>query len=250
MAVTICKDGKSLITSTLLTTSMPSLEFYRLYAGRGTSGQLLRDEPSLFMANNNLVYADFCLPHGIYTFQRGMSQSDEGLSFPAGHSLSVDLGTLRFEMGHVPQSAPVSGATMVFSSLLPFQINYDDWRVYRSATAVPANWNANDFDDAAWDVVKAADIGIVGARHLLRAPLVRDPLGGLPRAEHPHQVHRRYGRLLQRPPRGALQPARDLPRGDVRLGAARLHRLLQVPRDSAHFGQRGGQEHDGLRGAP
>ena len=161
MAVTICKDGKSLITSTLLTTSMPSLEFYRLYAGRGTSGQLLRDEPSLFMANNNLVYADFCLPHGIYTFQRGMSQSDEGLSFPAGHSLSVDLGTLRFEMGHVPQSAPASGATMVFSSLLPFQINYDDWRVYRSATAVPANWNANDFDDAAWDVVKAADIGIV-----------------------------------------------------------------------------------------
>ena len=160
MAVTICKDGKSLITCTLRTSSTPGMEFYKVYAGRGTTGTVVREESSLFMANNNVVYADFCLMHNIYTFQRGINQGGDGLSFPAGHSLSVDLGSLRYELGHVPESASASG-NMVFSSFLPFQINYDDWHVYRSAAPVASNWNANDFDDVAWDVVKATEIGLV-----------------------------------------------------------------------------------------
>ena len=164
MAITICKGDHSLITWTMYTSSMPSLQFFTVYNGRGTTGTVVRDEPSLFMASNNYVYADFCLPHAIYTFETGIQQVDGGLPFPNGHSISVDIGTLRFDLGMIGDGLAPNKRTMSFSSFLPFQINYDDWRVYRSNTAVAEGWNTVDFDDSTWDLIKASEIGIVAPR--------------------------------------------------------------------------------------
>ena len=40
-------------------------------------------------------------------------------------------------------------------SCLPFQIHYDDWRVFNSASVVSEDWKAVDFDDSTWSAVKA-----------------------------------------------------------------------------------------------
>lgn len=44
-------------------------------------------------------------------------------------------------------------------SCLPFQIHYDDWRVFNSASVVSEDWKAVDFDDSTWSTVKAAVMG-------------------------------------------------------------------------------------------
>ena len=44
-------------------------------------------------------------------------------------------------------------------SCLPFQIYYDDWRVFNSESVVREDWNAVDFDDSTWSAVKAVDMG-------------------------------------------------------------------------------------------
>ena len=84
---------------------------------------------------------------------------NDGWSAPAGYYLSVDVGALKFATGLVYDSniSPIH-PTVSFSSYLPFQVNYDDWKVNTSGT-VSANWNEIDYDDSTWTITKAADIG-------------------------------------------------------------------------------------------
>ena len=44
----------------------------------------------------------------------------------------------------------------VFSSFLPFQVGYTDWKVYQGR--VSSRWNSISFDDSAWASYKAAAI--------------------------------------------------------------------------------------------
>ncbi|CBK20150.2 uncharacterized protein [Blastocystis hominis] len=44
----------------------------------------------------------------------------------------------------------------MFSSYLPYQIEYTEWKV---SSDVVQNWNAIDFDDSAWRTTKASEIG-------------------------------------------------------------------------------------------
>ena len=96
------------------------------------------------------------MPHALYTLEMRDSRSD-GWVNPAGWWLTVDVGEMIFEMGQMPRQWPPSSTS--FSSLLPFQIDYDDWKLFNSDDAVHANWKAVDFDDAAWQSVKAAEMG-------------------------------------------------------------------------------------------
>ena len=89
------------------------------------------------------------MPHGIYTLELTDSGND-GWRQPAGWWLTVDLGTMVFEMGQL--SLNDKSVTTRFSSCLPFQINYDDWRVFNSASVVSEDWTAVDFDDSMWSV--------------------------------------------------------------------------------------------------
>ena len=67
----------------------------------------------------------------------------------------------------------------MLATQLPFQINYSDWKLYNAEAAVCENWKAVDFDDAAWQTVKAADMGNhVGTtayiRHEVNIPALED----------------------------------------------------------------------------
>ena len=66
---------------------------------------------------------------------------------------------MKFEMGQVTNGVSPSSVTTLFSSFLPFQIEYSDWKIYKNTDAVPADWNAVDFNDASWTSVKANGIG-------------------------------------------------------------------------------------------
>ena len=160
LSVAVCTGGRSLITATISTDTSPSIEYYRLHEGRTTEGRVVREENSLYMASgNNLLYADFCVPHGIYTLEHGITNGYWGLNFPCGHSLSVDVGTLRLDVSYFDPQTPV--ASHSFSSYIPFQINFDDWKFYKLDAAIPAEWNMASFDDSQWTVGKAADLGNV-----------------------------------------------------------------------------------------
>ena len=158
ISVEVCTGGKSLITMVTRTDSYPAEASYKLYKGKGTTGEVVSSIDHYPRANT-LYYADFCVPHEIYTLE-AIDSSASGWEMPAGFMLTVDLGTMRIEVGQVPAStaSPVKVTTM-FSSFLPFQINYDDWMVFKGTTAVPENWNTVDFDDSAWTKTKAAGIG-------------------------------------------------------------------------------------------
>ena len=106
--------------------------------------------------SNTMVYQDYCLPHAIYTYQ-ALDSNGNGWYFPAGFHMTVDRGTLPFFVTHVPQDqAPVS-VTHVFSSYLPFQVDFDDWKILKDTP--PTDWASSSFDDSTWTVVKAAAIG-------------------------------------------------------------------------------------------
>ena len=63
-------------------------------------------------------YGDFCLNDGIYTLQILDSLSN-GWTNPAGYYLTVDLGTMIFEMGQVPSG--VASVSTMFSTYLPLK---------------------------------------------------------------------------------------------------------------------------------
>ena len=168
LSVEPCTGERHLITLVARLDSWPEEGSYKLYSGKGTSGQMVASIAQ-FKVANGLNYGDFCVANGIYTLVLSDSKSD-GWNNPAGYYMTVDVGTMVFEMGQFPRSTP-SISTM-FSSLLPFQIETDSWKVWNSGTAVAADWMNVAFDDAAWETKKPAEFGNHMALHL---PLCRYP---------------------------------------------------------------------------
>ena len=155
ISVEPCTGGKGLITMVVRMDSWPSEGSYKLFKGRGTSGEVISSNTAFTVANG-LNYGDFCVPHDIYTLQLSDSRSD-GWNNPAGYYLTVDVGEMVIEEGQFPRQ--VASISTSFTSNLPFQIDYDDWKLFNSPETVAENWNAIDFDDSAWTVTKAASMG-------------------------------------------------------------------------------------------
>ena len=152
MGVEICTNGRSLVTLVARTDSNPQQASYKLYQGVGTSGTVV-DSIDAFQVKSALNYGDFCLNDGIYTLEL-LDSSSNGWTNPAGYYLTVDVGEMIFEMGQVPSG--VASVSTMFSTYLPFQIEYSDWKVNKEYVD---NWNSVDFDDSAWSSVKANAIG-------------------------------------------------------------------------------------------
>ena len=69
--------------------------------------------------------------------------------------------------------------TTMFSSVIPFQIEYDSWKLWNKQEAVAADWTSVSFDDAAWETKKVAELGNhVGTtayvRHEVSIPAIED----------------------------------------------------------------------------
>ena len=175
LSVEPCTGERHLITLVARLDSWPSEGSYKLYSGKGTSGQVVASI-NAFKVANGLNYGDFCVANGIYTLVLSDSNSD-GWNNPAGYYMTVDVGTMIFEMGQFPRSTP-SISTM-FSSLLPFQIETDSWKVWNKQEAVAADWTSVSFDDSAWETKKAAELGnhmgtTAFVRHEVNVPSIDD----------------------------------------------------------------------------
>ena len=175
ISVEPCTGGKSLITLVVRMDSWPAEGSYKLFKGKGTSGQVMASIDQ-FKVKLGLNYGDFCMADDIYTLEMYDSRKD-GWVNPAGYYLTVDVGEMIFELGQMPRQ--VASISTMFSSYLPFQIVYSDWKFYNSPEPVDANWNAVAFDDNAWGSVKAADMGSHMAttayiRHEVNIPSLED----------------------------------------------------------------------------
>ena len=155
LTVEACTGGRALITLTARLDYYPTEGSYKLFAGKDTDGEVVASV-SAFTVKNGLNHAYWCLPHNIYTLVL-YDRYKDGWGNPSGWYLTVDKDAMIFEMGQMPEGVP--SVSTVFSSLLPFQIEYDDWKLWNSAEAVAANWNGKEFDDAAWETKKAAELG-------------------------------------------------------------------------------------------
>ena len=152
LTVEVCTGGRSLITLVVRTDNYADEGSYKLYQGVGTSGTVVASVDK-FRVGSGLNYGDFCLNDGLYTIELLDSASD-GWASPSGYYLTVDLGTMIFELGQMPSG--VASVSTMFSSYLPYQIEYTEWKV---SSDVVQNWNAIDFDDSAWRTTKASEIG-------------------------------------------------------------------------------------------
>ena len=175
LSVEACTGTKSLITLVVQTDSWPEEGSFKLFSGKGTSGEVVASNPA-FKVANGLNYGDFCVPHSIYTLEVADSRSD-GWNNPAGWYLTIDVGEMVFEMGQMPVG--VASVSTMFSSLLPFQVEYDEWKVWNKEEAVSGDWKSVEFDDAGWETKKAAEFGNhVGTTAYVRRevviPLIED----------------------------------------------------------------------------
>ncbi|OAO15326.1 hypothetical protein AV274_2967 [Blastocystis sp. ATCC 50177/Nand II] len=137
LSVEVCTGGKSLITLVVRTDYWPHEASYQLHAGRGVSGEVVQSSDALAVPNG-LNYADWCLPHALYTVELKDAKKD-GWANPAGWWLTVDLGAMLFEMGQIPAGA---GVATSFSSLLPFQMGFGEWRLFNSENEVSEDYGA------------------------------------------------------------------------------------------------------------
>ncbi|KAK8832686.1 hypothetical protein WA577_004081 [Blastocystis sp. JDR] len=164
-----------LITLVARLDSWPAEGSYKLFKGKGTSGQVISSN-SGFTVASGLNYGDFCVPNGLYTLQLSDSRSD-GWNNPAGYYLTVDQGAMVIETGQFPRS--VASLSTLFSAYLPFQIEFSQWQLFNSPEPVADNWKAIDFDDSAWSTVKAEAMGNHMAttayiRHEVQIPSLED----------------------------------------------------------------------------
>ena len=170
--VDVCTGGRSLITMVSRTDSNYESSSYKLYQGKQAVGTPIQ-QIDKFKAANIYNYADFCLDHGLYTAQ--LIGPEGGWTNPAGYYFSVDIGALRYDVGQVNSATH----DVLFSSQLPFQMEYDVWRLYKDVEPVSASWKDVDFDDATWPEVKAAEFGTseavtIYARRVVNIPDIND----------------------------------------------------------------------------
>ncbi|KAM7454010.1 hypothetical protein BLSTO_05237 [Blastocystis sp. subtype 1] len=171
LSVEICTGTKGLITLVALKDNWPHEGSYKLYQGRGTTGQVIQSNNG-FKVKSGLNYGDFCVPYGIYTVEVLDSQRD-GWKNPAGWWLTVDLGEMIIDVSQMPKI--VASVSTSFSSLIP----YSDWKLYNNEGGVGENWNAVGFDDGEWQMAKAAAMGNHMAttayiRHVVQVPSLED----------------------------------------------------------------------------
>ena len=152
LSVQVCTGGRSLVTLVARADNSPDQCSYKVYQGKGTSGTVVKSIDR-FSTPSGLNYGDFCLNDGIYTLQL-LDANSNGWANPAGYYLTVDLGAMIFEMGQVPSG--VASVSTMFSTYFPFQIDYTQWKISYDYVN---NWNALDFDDSAWVMRKAKEIG-------------------------------------------------------------------------------------------
>ena len=153
LAVEICTGDQRLITVVIHADNYVRENGWRLYQGRGNETVIKGKDT--FPVSQGVFYLDFCLPHGIYTFE-GRDYNGDGWKVDCGYKMTVDQGALSFAMGMVNSGTTPTTHQTVFSSYLPFQIQYDDWKV---SDQYQEEWNQRGFDDSAWSVVKAEEIG-------------------------------------------------------------------------------------------
>ena len=175
ISVEPCSGDKGFITLVAHTDGWPGEGSYKLFAGKGMSGQVVSSNTA-FTVKSGLNYADFCLAHEIYTVAVYDSKKD-GWNYPAGWYLTIDVGALPFDMNQMPRN--VEYMTTMFSSVIPFQVEYDNWKLWNKQEAVAADWTSVSFDDAAWATKKVAEFGNhVGTtayvRHEVNIPVIDD----------------------------------------------------------------------------
>ena len=155
LSVEPCHGDKHFITMVVRTDSWPDEASYRLISGRGTTGEVVSSNDK-FAVKDALNYGDFCLPHAVYTLQL-FDSAEDGWIVPAGWYLTIDVGEMVIDMGQMPTG--VASVSTVFSSLMPFQIEYEEWKYFNKGEAVAANWKDVDFDEAGWETKKVAEFG-------------------------------------------------------------------------------------------
>ena len=175
LSVEACRSDKNLITLVARTDNNPEEGSYKLFLGKGTSGEVVASN-SQFKVKNGLNYADFCVANNIYTLVV-YDLKKNGWSNPAGWYLTIDVGALPFDMYQMP--ATVASVSTMFSSVIPFLVDYTEWKVWNKEEAVSGDWKSVEFDDAAWETKKAAEFGNhVGTTAYVRRevviPLIED----------------------------------------------------------------------------
>ena len=154
--VTPCTGGKAFMTSKIRIDSYSSECSYKLYQGRGNGGQLLA-EISEAPTSNTLLYLDRCLDDGLYTFY-GIDSWGDGWAVPGGYMLTVDVGATIYESKQIPGGTKPVEVGTTFSSYLPFQKDYSEWKVLKTALS-DNSWTSIGFDDSGWTTSTSANIG-------------------------------------------------------------------------------------------
>lgn len=158
IVVELCAKERGFFTVTVYQEIGMSL-FFRIHQGRGTNGtviHLVDDIPRHGVRSS----FNFCLPNGIYTLYTW--DNDVSYHMGDGYSLSVDNGQFRFAMA---TNERVAGPTyqgfdaITFSSLIPFQMEYSEWKVFTTQEMYNDAWKAINYDDSDWPSMKASAIG-------------------------------------------------------------------------------------------
>ena len=174
----LCFGVKSMITFTARLDEKPQEASYKLFAGKGTDGDPLYSITK-FTLGNALNYAKWCLPHNFYTLVLYDSNRD-GWDYKSqgngGWYLTVGSGLI-FEMGMM--NYYMSSASTVFSSVVPFQFECGEWKVWNKEEAVSTDWRSVSFDDSTWTSVKATELGnhmgtTAYVRHEVTVPSLED----------------------------------------------------------------------------
>ena len=174
VSVDACFGERNMISLTVYPGSFPSEGSYKLYSGRGTDGDVVASMDTFTVADG-LERVEWCLPHDIYTV--GLYDSKNYGWGPGGYYLTVDRDEMIFEMGLMNRQ--MGSDTMVFSSVLPFQVGYGNWKVWNKEEAVSEHWKSASFDEMAWETKKTTEFGTHASttayiRHEVSIPAIED----------------------------------------------------------------------------
>ena len=123
--VSICNGGKGLVTFRYRADGYTDDNAWKLFTGRGTSGTLLQSV-SAFPVSNVYYYVDFCKEDGIYTLQ-SFDLYGDGWQKNHGYTMTVDVGVMKLDVEELKDGSPKPLSVMtVFSTFIPFQIEYTD----------------------------------------------------------------------------------------------------------------------------
>ena len=139
-----CTGTMGLITVRYRTDTYPHENSWKLYDGKNVDVESIRLMEHL-PESNSYYYADFCMPSGIYTFV-ATNAHKEGWASNTGYTITVDYGDMEIDtMQMAAGQYDTVSVTSVFSTYIPFQVQYTEWHVYEGATASPPdNWKTSD----------------------------------------------------------------------------------------------------------